>query len=284
MRILILGSKGMLGQQLVKVFGGEAIGWDRSDVDVTQAESLKLKVESLKPDVIINCVAYNDVDGAEDNQGAAFKLNSEVPENLAKICQELDIVLVHFSTNYVFDGEKGEYQESDLPNPLSAYAKSKYQGELKVADNARKFYLIRTAVLFGERGESSQTKKSFVQLMLDLAKDHKAIRAVDDEINNPTSVVDLARAVELLLESGAGYGIYHLVNSGQASWYDIAKEIFEIKAIKVNLTAVSRAGFPRKAQTPKKSLLINTKLPQLRPWQEALSEYMNQEVGIYGRP
>jgi len=274
MKVLILGSKGMLGGQLMKVFDNEAVGWDRGDADVTEFKDLKLKIEKLKPAVIINCVAYNDVDGAEDNRQAAFKLNADVPGELAKICKNSDIVLVHFSTNYVFDGEKGEYKETDLPNPLGVYAKSKYRGELEIQKIGGKFYIIRTAVLFGPKGESELSKKSFVELMFDKSGKTDTIKLVDDEISSVTYAVDLAVQVKILLEMGKPLGIYHITNSDSASWYDFAREIFNITGKKVNLESVSSKTFPRKAPRPKKTVLLNTKLPKLRPWQEALKEFL----------
>jgi dTDP-4-dehydrorhamnose reductase len=296
-KVLILGSKGMLGGQLMGVFGNEAVGWDRADCDVTEVESLKLKVsagvgsafggESLKPSAIINCVAYNDVDGAEENRDLAFRLNAEVPANLALICKELDIPFVHFSTNYVFDpsrfsgaeagGEKGEYLESDIPSPLSVYAKSKYQGELEIQKIGGKFYIIRTATLFGPKGESEQSKKSFVDIMLGLGKKGGDIKAVADEINSITYAVDLAGQIKLLLDHDSPYGIYHIVNSGQGSWYDFAREIFSIAGKNVNLIPVASADFNRKAERPKKAVLLNTKLPPLRSWQEALKDFLTLE-------
>jgi dTDP-4-dehydrorhamnose reductase len=273
-KVLILGYKGMLGGELMKVFGNEAVGWDREDIDATATEDLRLKIKDLSPGIVINCVAYNDVDGAEQNQDSAFKLNSDVPENLAKICKELGIILVHFSTNYVFDGQKGEYAETDAPSPLSVYAKSKYQGELAVQKNCEKFYLIRTAVLFGPKGQSEKSKKSFVDIMLGLALKESQVKVINDEINSFTYAVDLAQAVKLLLVQDRPFGIYHLTNSGLASWYDLAKEIFKIKNIKIELLPVLSSEFPRKAIRPKKSVLLNTKFLALRPWQEALSDFL----------
>lgn len=274
MKVLILGSKGMLGGQLMKVFGNEAVGWDRSDADATQVEGLKLKVKSLKPSAIINCVAYNDVDGAEENRDLAFRLNAEVPGNLSRICKELDIPFIHFSSNYVFDGQKGEYLETDKPRPLSAYGQSKYEGEMEVQKAGGKFYIIRTATLFGPKGQSKLSKKSFVELMIDLAAKQAQVKAVDDEINSITNAVDLAGSIKLLLEEQRPYGIYHIVNSGQGSWYNFAKEIFADLKKDINVIKASSADFPRKAIRPKKSVLLNTKLPQLRSWQSALAEFL----------
>ncbi len=275
-KVLILGSKGMLGGQLTQVFGEAAIGWDRDAVNVADLNQLSSKLTAIsgKLTAIINCVAYNDVDGAEINQDLAFALNAEVPKNLAGICRQLNIPLVHFSTNYVFDGEKEEYLESDEPNPQSVYAKSKFQGEQYLISGCQKYYLIRTAVLFGPKGQSGASKKSFVELMLAKAAENQPIKAVNDLINSLTYVVDLSLAVKLLLGQDKAYGIYHITNSGQASWYEFAKEIFALKNIQADLAPVSIVDFPRKAPVPKKAVLLNTKLPSLRPWQVALKEFL----------
>lgn len=273
--ILILGSKGMLGGALMRVFGNEAVGWDRTDVDVTEFKDLRFKVAELKPAVVINCVAFNDVDGAETHRDSAFLLNAEVPGELAKICEQLDIPLTHFSTNYVFDGEKGEYSEAEEPKPLSVYAESKYKGEQNIIKTSKKYYLVRTAVLFGQRGESELSKKSFIDIMLDKSAKADTIKAVNDEINSVTYIEDLAKSVKKLVDGEMPYGIYHITNSGQASWYDMAKEIFKITNKPINLVPVSSNKFPRAAKRPKKGVLLNTKLPPLRLWQEALAEFLN---------
>jgi dTDP-4-dehydrorhamnose reductase len=288
--ILILGAKGMLGSELMNVFGSEAVGWDREEADVTKIEDIKLKIQQLKPSVIINCVAFNDVDGAEEKKDIAFLLNEQVPANLSTLANELDITLVHFSTNYVFgNGHKytngtnnvenlGQYAEEDEPSPQSVYAKSKRAGELAVIKTAKKYYLIRTAVLFGKKGESELSKKSFVEIMLSLVEKQKEIKVVSDEVNSLTYVNDLAYAVKVLLSQNFPFGIYHFVNRGQASWFEFASEIFKTLEKNVKLLPVSASEFPRKALRPKKSVLINTKFIAFRSWQEALKEYLNKEV------
>ena len=278
-KILVLGSKGVLGGQLMKVFGNEAVGWDRRDCDVTDFANLKSKILNFKPlpEVIINCAAYNNVDGSENNQDLAFKLNADVPKNLAEICKELDIIFVHFSTNYIFDGVLGEYNESDVPKPLSVYGKSKYQGEREVQKYLDKYYIIRTAVLFGPKGESGLSKKSFVDIMLDSGEKQSEIKVITDEVNSITYSVDLTTQVKLLLNQGKPYGIYHITNSGFGSWYDLAKEIFNIVGKGINLVPISSADFHRKAKRPKKSVLLNTKLSEFRPWQEALREFLHKD-------
>lgn len=272
-KILILGAKGMLGTALLKVFPN-AVGWDRGDCDVTQFDSLKLKVESLKPSVIINCVAYNNVDAAEDFGDVAYKLNFEVPKYLSEICNELNILLVHFSSNYVFDGVGGEYSEDSQPNPQSIYSKSKYEGEQAVIGLSKQYFLIRTAVLFGKKGESELSKKSFVDLMLELSRTRQQIDVVADEINSLTYAVDLAGQIKLLLSGSYESGIYHITNTGQASWYDFAKEIFKITGKNIKIMPVGTDDFPRKAKRPKRSILVNTKLPQLQAWQLALKDFL----------
>lgn len=273
-KILILGAKGMLGRQLLAEFGAGAIGWDREESDVTRFSDLRLKIRDSGPDAIINCVAFNDVDGAEERGEIADLLNAEVAAELAKITNELGIPLVHFSTNYVFDGKQGEYLESDRPAPLSVYGRSKYRGEQLIRQNADKFYLVRTAVLFGEKGVSELSKKSFVEIMLELSEKTATIKAVNDEVNSLTYVADLAANVKRLLDEQVPFGIYHITNSGSASWYDFAKEIFSITGKKINLIPVPSTDFPRKAVRPNKAVLLNTKLPAIRPWQEALREFL----------
>lgn len=277
-KIVVLGAKGMLGGELMKVFGNGAVGWDRGEADITEFENLKFKIQNLKPAAVINCAAFNDVDTAETRQDLVFRLNAEAVKNLAKISEGLNIPLVHFSTNYVFDGEKGEYTESDQPNPQSAYAKSKYQGELELRKNCKKYYLIRTAVLFGPKGESGASKKSFVELILDKSAKNDTIKAVYDQVNSVTYAKDLAAAVKQLLDKNYPYGIYHLANSGRASWYDFAREIFHITGKDAKIIPVASSEFPRPAPRPQKSVLANTKFPALRPWQEALKEFLNQEL------
>lgn len=272
--VLILGSRGMLGSQLLKVFGARAIGWDRQECDVTDSEETRAKLFRLKPGAAINCVAFNDVDGAEEKVDLAYKLNVAAVGNIAAACKELEVPLVHFSTNYVFDGKAGEYREDDEPNPQSIYGKTKHQGEIELAKQTNKYYLVRTAVLFGPKGVSELSKKSFVEIMLDLANKEETIRAVNDEINSLTYALDLATTVKQLLDDKKPFGVYHIVNSGQASWYTFAQEIFKLAKKDVKLIPVPAAEFARKAVRPAKSVLINTKLPALRPWQAALAEFL----------
>ena len=278
-RVLILGSKGMLGGQLLQRFPG-ALGWDREDIDVLDFPALRDKVRSLDhtPETIINCIAFNDVDGAEDNPAPAFALNGDFVGKLAQFARELDIPLVHYSTNYVFDGMKGEYTEHDTPSPLSVYGRSKLQGEQLALESGARCYVIRTAVLFGPKGSSELSKKSFVDIMLDLSAKRDTIQAVSDETNSITFAPDLALRTRALLETLPPPGVFHITNSGSASWCDFAKEILHIAERNVTVVPVPSTHFPRKALRPAKAVLLNTKLPPVRAWQPALADFLSNNL------
>jgi len=270
---IILGSKGTLGAQFLKLYPS-ATGWDREDVDVRDFPALEAKLNRLgqPPRAIVNCIAFNDADGAEDRPEQAFALNAEFPARLAAYAGASGIRLVHFSSNYVFDGRKGEYAEDDEPAPLSVYGRSKLAGERPVVEAGG--YVVRTAVIFGPKGLSEISKRSFVDLMLDLSEKRDTVQAVSDQINSVTYAPDLAFGTRALLEAARAPGIYHLANSGAASWCDLAEEIFRIAGRKTTATPVPSSQFPRKASRPAKAVLLNTKLPQLRPWQNALREFL----------
>lgn len=276
-RVLVLGAKGTLGGQFMRLYP-EATGWDREEVDVLDSSALRARLDGLGfvPDAVVNCVAFNDVDGAEDRPEQAFALNAEFPGRLALWTKQKGVPLVHYSTNYVFDGAHGEYRESDAPAPLSAYGRSKWRGEQLVADNGGRWYVVRTAVIFGPKGESELSKKSFVDIMLDLATKRDTIEAVADETNSLTYAVDLAAGTRDLLAAAPPAGIYHVTNSGGASWYDFAREIFRIAGKRTTVLPVPSARFPRKAKRPPRAVLLNTLLPPLRPWQEALTDFLGK--------
>lgn len=280
MKILILGAKGMLGQELVKAFAdmGEVAAWDRSVVDMARADELSGKITAFMPDILINAAAYNNMDKAEGEDAEQAKaMNSNVVGALADMCQILAITLVHFSTDYVFDGTKTDgYVETDVPNPISVYGETKYLGERLLRMSGAEYYLVRTSRLFGRPGGSLGAKKSFVDTMLELAKTKTDISLVADEVASPTYVVDLARAVRRLFDDKRPFGIYHITNSGSCSWYEYGTKLFALAGVQIATTAVSGADFPRPAKRPAYSVLKNTKLPQLRPWEEALQAYLRE--------
>ncbi|MEI6650494.1 MAG: dTDP-4-dehydrorhamnose reductase [Candidatus Moraniibacteriota bacterium] len=285
-KILILGSKGMLGQELVRVFaegGHDVTGWDQGDIDVTDTVSSREKIVAIAPDVIINAVAYNAVDACETDEAEfakAWRLNAEVPGELAAIAEALGAVFIHYSTDYVFDGEqRGDgYAEDAEPNPLCKYGESKRGGEKTVSAIGGKYYIIRLSKLFGKPAVSASAKQSFFAKMAEMANGNDFVSAVDDENGCFTYAPDLAEASYALAMDSAPSGIYHLVNEGAATWYGALVEYFKIAGIKATVTAVPGDAFPRPARRPKDSTLRNTKRPKLRNLRDALTDFAEQNV------
>jgi len=286
MKILILGAEGNLGQQLVKTFAGEeneVIAWDRGEINIADRELILKKVDDIKPEVIINAAAYNAVDKCEDSDDEyeiAKKVNIDGPKFLAEASLKTGVTLVHYSTNYVFDGEKKEgYVETDEPKPINRYGKTKFHGEKRILEysgQGLKWYLIRTSKLFGPKNDSASSKPSFFDTMLTLSKTKKQLEVVDEEVSSFTYTPDLAKATMELVLSGKGNGTYHLVNSGSGSWYDAAIELFKLARIETKVVPVTSDKLKRDARRPKYSVLINTKLPLLRDYGEALKEYLDE--------
>jgi dTDP-4-dehydrorhamnose reductase len=288
MKILLLGAAGNLGTAFTELIATKddvtLIGWDKADIDVTDSGLLVKKISELHPDIIINAVAYNDVDACENNEAAqalARKLNVEFVETLAEIALAHKAILIHYSSDYVFEGEdpKG-YDEEAKPAPLSFYGQSKADGETELISASGKglrWYLVRTSKLFGPAGASAAAKLNFFQLMHKLAKGTSTIQAVNDETGSFTYTRDLAQATLHLIESDSPFGIYHLINSGQASWYEAAAYFFKKIGKSIELQPVAASAFPRPAKRPHYSLLLNTKVPLLRSWQEALDDYIASE-------
>ncbi|MDP2709053.1 MAG: dTDP-4-dehydrorhamnose reductase [bacterium] len=285
-KILILGAKGNLGVQLAKIFATEAdnevIAWDKGEIDVTDRELIFKKMGDLKPELVINAAAYNAVDKCEKSEeeyDLAKTINIDGPKFLAEACLKTGAALIHYSTNYVFDGEKKEgYVETDAPRPVNRYGKSKFHGEkriLELSGQGLKWYIIRTSKLFGPKGDSELAKPSFFDLMLAAAKIKDKLEIVNDEFSCFTYTPDLAKATKELVESDKGCGIYHLANSGARTWHGAALELFKLAGIKIEITAITGDKVARPAKRPKYSVLLNTKLPPLRDYREALKEYLN---------
>ena len=284
-KVLILGSKGMLGQELVCVFseaGHKVTGWDFGDIDVNDASDTREKIIMLHPDVIINAVAYNAVDLCEEDENEfekAWRLNAEVPGELASVALEIWAVFAHYSTDYVFDGEQrsGGYSEDAIPNPVSRYGESKFIGEKSVAAIGGRYFIIRLSKLFGMPASSVSAKKSFFAKMEEVAREKGAVSAVDDETGCFTYAPDLASATYSLVLDSAPVGVYHLVNEGSVSWYEALREYFRIIRIDAEIMPVSGASFTRPARRPKDSTLCNTKRPALRDYREALESFANRK-------
>jgi len=274
MKVLILGAKGNLGQVFVDLYKDhEVTAWDRDDLDIANEEMVAQKVKELAPELIINCAAYNSVDKAEDDRDTADTVNGYAVGYLACVADEIGATMVQYSTGQVFDGNKSEgYNEDDKTQPVNAYGMSKRIGEVELDMKMDKFYLIRTCWLYGK---PTAGKKSFTDIILDQAESGSPVQVVDDEFGNPTYVLDLAHATRALVEENKPFGIYHLVNSGIASRYDWAREVASIINMQMDIVPVPGTTFPRKAKRPKYEVLNNTKFIELRPWTEALREYLN---------
>ncbi|HUD08653.1 MAG TPA: dTDP-4-dehydrorhamnose reductase [Candidatus Saccharimonadales bacterium] len=286
-RILIIGSHGMLGQDLVRVFerdmNWEVFAYDRDQIDIASVESLRGKIEEVGPDAVINASGYNAVDKCESDEiefELAKKINGYGPGMLAKICADMEIPVIHYVSDYVFDGEKGEYAETDKPNPISNYGRSKLLGEEEIQKNTDKFYLIRTSKLFGKPGKSEMAKKSFFDTMIGLAKDNSVLKIVDEEKSCFTYTPDLATETKKMIEEKVPFGIYHVVNEGACTWYEAALELFRLAKMDVEVIPVSSSEFPRPAKRPHSSVLLNTKLKPLRNYKEALKEYLKENYSM----
>ena len=285
MKILILGSKGSLGAQLAKIFarGNEVLGWDRGEVDITDRELIQKKIGEIKPELVINAAAYNAVDKCEDDDEEyelAKKINIDGPKFLAEICLKIGATLVHYSTDYVFDGKKKSgYKETDEPKPINRYGKTKFHGEkriLELSGQGLKWYLIRTSRLFGPRGESEMAKPNFFDIILKQSQNKSNLEVVDEEVGGFTYSPDLARATKDLVQADKGYGIYHLANGGACTWYQAAVELFKTADIGVKVLPIRGDKLSRPAKRPKYSILLNSKLPLLRDYREALREYLTK--------
>ncbi len=272
-KVLVTGAKGMLGKDLCPILedsGYEVVETDIDTMDITDIFSVNSSIEKHKPDVVIHCAAYTNVDGAESDKDTAEKINVTGTENLAKICAKNDVELVYISTDYVFDGNKSEaYLPYDEPNPLNVYGLTKLKGEQAVQKYCEKYYIVRTSWLYGIHG------KNFVETMISLAQTKKELKVVDDQIGCPTWTVELANAILKILDEYE-YGIYHACGSGKTSWYGFAKKIFELEGLEVNLTPCITDEFPRPAKRPKYSVMDNGKL--CRRWETALKDYLMLRV------
>ena len=278
MRFAILGAAGQLGSDICERLGDEAIPATRADVDLAKPTGIAAWLDSVRPDIVINCAAYNFVDRAESEPDAAFAVNAWGVRALADACQHRGLFLVHISTDYVFgldDQRTTPYTEADAPGPVSIYALSKLAGEHLVRALCRRHLVIRTCGLFGKH---CGAKGNFVQTMLRLGAQGKTLRVVDDQICTPTSTADLAAATVALCRSGTS-GLIHYTNAGSATWCQFARAIFELSDMRVDLQAITSEQFGAAARRPKYSVLALDRyrslgLPEPRPWREALADYL----------
>lgn len=275
MRLLVTGVKGQLGYDVVNEAykrGIQAVGVDIDEMDITNAEQVNQVIKNGEYDAVVHCAAWTAVDKAEDMPDACRKVNAEGTQNIAKVCKELDIPLMYFSTDYVFDGQgTTPWKEYDERHPLNVYGQTKYEGELAV-ETLKKHFIIRIAWVFGKNGNN------FIKTMLRLGKERGAVSVVDDQVGSPTYTYDLAKLVVDMIQSDK-YGTYHATNEGLCSWYEFACEIFRQAEMAVEVTPVDSDAFPAKAERPKNSRMDKIELDKngfcrLPKWQDALGRYL----------
>ena len=277
MKLLVTGVKGQLGHDIVnecKEKNIEAEGVDIEEMDITDAKKVAEVIKEGNYDAVIHCAAWTAVDKAEDEVELCTKVNVDGTRNIANICKELDIPMMYFSTDYVFDGQgETEWKEYDERDPLNVYGQTKYEGEL-IVETLPKHFIVRIAWVFGVNGNN------FIKTMLRLGKERGAVCVVDDQIGSPTYTYDLSKLVVDMIQTDK-YGIYHATNEGLCSWYEFACEIFKQAGMSVEVTPVDSNAFPAKAKRPNnsrmsKAMLDKNGFEHLPTWQDALSRYLKE--------
>ena len=274
MKVLVIGSNGQLGYDVVKELQKQNIeccGAVRKDFDIVNFEATEKFITNYMPDVVIHCAAYTAVDKAENEQGLCYFVNASATENIAQICKKIDAKMVYISTDYVFDGTKdGFYEVYDMPNPINVYGRTKLLGEQAVQKMLDKYFIVRISWVFGEHGNN------FVKTMLKLGKERKELNVVADQYGSPTYTADLAPLLIEMIKTDK-YGVYHATNEGVCSWAEFAEEIFKLAGMNVKVNHITTAEYPTKAKRPLNSRLSKVKIKNnfysLSPWKVALEKY-----------
>jgi len=282
MRVAVIGANGQLGCDVCAAFsasGHEVVPLNHDAVDLVDYASIGANLERAKPDLIVNTAAMHNVEACEAAPMKAFEVNGLGVRNLAIVANALGSVLLHVSTDYVFDGSKqAPYVESDCPMPLNVYGNTKLAGEYFVRTIARKHFVVRVSGLYGANPCRAKSGDNFVRLMLRLSKERDEIRVVDDEVLTPTSTADVAKQLVAMTRLDE-YGLYHATAQGSCSWHRFAAEIFDLSGAKVRLLVARSDEFPKKVPRPKYSVLENAALKAasldiMKDWQDGLKEYM----------
>jgi len=277
MKVLVTGANGQLGQELVQQLTKhdvELFAYTKSELDICNLNAVINVVEEIQPHVIINVAAYTKVDLAETNKELAFQVNAYGQRNLTVAAEKVGAKICYVSTDYVFDGNASEpYEEHALVNPIGVYGKSKYAGEQLTQSLSTKFFIVRTAWVYGEYGPN------FVKTMLRLAKERDELGVVSDQIGSPTYTVDLAEFIIELVQTEK-YGVYHCTNGGSCSWYEFAKAIFEESGIEIKVNPLTTDQYPTPAKRPGYSVLSDTALKlndfqPIRHWRDGLKAFLN---------
>ncbi|MDQ1330423.1 MAG: dTDP-4-dehydrorhamnose reductase [Thermodesulfobacteriota bacterium] len=282
--IWLIGKRGMLGREVEALLDRQKRDYiaTGAEVDITDIKQLKEFAADKPVSWIINCAAYTAVDKAEDEPEEAFKINADGPSNISKTAAYKNARLIHISTDYVFDGtKKGAYLETDLPNPINIYGKSKLKGEQYIAENLKAHFIIRTAWLYGKNGNN------FVLTMLKQFREKPEVRVVTDQWGSPTCASDLAEAIIRIIDLNSGtFGLYHFANEGEINWYQFATEIYNLARIEgltgrsVRLLPVTTDQYPTKAKRPVNSCLSKEKISRdfnikVKPWKESLASFIS---------
>ena len=276
MKVFVTGVKGQLGFDVVNELnkrGHEAVGVDIEEMDITDPISVNRVIREHAPEAVIHCAAYTAVDAAEENEQMCRNVNAKGTEYIATVCRDLDIKMMYISTDYVFNGEGTRpWEPDDKREPLNVYGQTKYEGELAVEENLKKYFIVRIAWVFGKNG------KNFIKTMLSLGKTRDKLTVVADQFGSPTYTYDLARLLVDMIVTDR-YGRYHATNEGYCSWYDFACEIFKQAGMPVSVEPVGSDQFPVKAKRPMNSRMNRDKLIEneflcLPPWEDALRRYL----------
>jgi dTDP-4-dehydrorhamnose reductase len=282
MNVLVTGAKGMLGSDLCPIFAKEhrVVATDLEEMDVRVPEAVFTFMGEIKPDLVLHLAALTNVDGCQEMRDQAFLTNAMGTKNMALACQRLGAVMVYISTGSVFDGTKNEpYTEFDTPNPRSEYSRAKYQGELLVKDLLSEHYIVRAGWMFGGGNQD----KKFVGKIISLAQRGQKLQVVDDKFGSPSYTSDLARGILRLVKTG-WYGTYHMANPGCCSRFEYAQKIVELAGIpSCPIEPVSSDAFPLPAPRPRMEAIRNYVLQLLglnwmRPWEEALADYIKNRI------
>lgn len=276
LRLLVTGARGMLGSDLVRLLVSrhEVEGVDIQEFDITSPSAIP-EIEQRKPDRVIHLAAYTDVDGCESQVEKSYSVNTLGTRHIALACQKLNVPMLYLSTDYIFDGTKGlPYYEWDAPNPRSVYGKSKWAGEQEIQQYLTHFFIVRTSWLVGKKGNN------FVDTILKLAREKETLDVVNDQRGSPTFTVDLAQAIVWLIEQDA-FGIYHVTNSDDCTWFDFAGEIVRKAGLKTHVHSTDSQTYKRPAERPSYSVLANFAYqslggPSMSSWQSALNNYLGE--------
>ncbi len=285
MKVAVIGSSGQLGQDLMRVFGEEAVGFAHEDLDVTDETGVVSAIDSVRPDWVLNTAAFHRVDDCEADPTLAFAVNATGALNVARAAAGVGSGVVFYSSDYVFGGEDRErghpYEEGDSPHPLSVYGASKVAGEQLVMLANERHLVVRSAGLYGTA--TSRKGWTFPELMINKARSEGAVRVVTDQVLSPTFTADLAQKTKELIEQDA-VGLFHLTNAGECSWFEFAREAFDLAGVQAEMKPIDSGQFQQRARRPPYSALNSARLETvglspMRPWEEALSDYLrNKEM------